>query len=177
VHLVREEEVDPAAQAHVARLLQEYGDPNCITHFATDDPRLGLELKAALESGHVVALQADRPRPGRRSITVSLFGRETLFPAGPAVLARSSGARLLPVFCFRERHYSYRTVFRPPIDVPVTEDRDGDLERATRAIAREVEWAIRHRPHQWYAFGRIWPRNSGRELSTAPAREGTGWIP
>jgi lauroyl/myristoyl acyltransferase len=157
VHVVREIEIDPAAQAHVERLLAELGDPNCVTHFATDDPRLGLELKQALEDGHVVALQADRPRPGRRNVTVRLFGRETLFPAGPAVLARLAGATLVPVFCFRESHYLYRAVFRPAIEVPVTDDKDADVETATRALAREVEWAILHRPHQWYAFGPIWP--------------------
>jgi len=156
VHVVREEEVDPASQEFVRRLVREQGDPRCRTHFATGDPALGLRLIQALEQGDVVALQGDRPRVGSRSVVASLFGRTMELPAGPAVLARLAGAELLPVFCFRERHYLYRIVFRPAI----RSRSDGDARQAdddaTRAVGREIEWAIRHRPHQWFALGRVW---------------------
>jgi KDO2-lipid IV(A) lauroyltransferase len=156
VHVVREEEIDPASQEFIRRLVREQGDPNCHTHFATGDPSLGLQLKQALERGDLVALQGDRPRVGSRSVVASLFGRTMDLPAGPAVLARLTGAELLPVFCFRERHYLYRIVFRPPIRVRSDVERGQAEVEATQGLGREIEWAIRHRPHQWFALGRVW---------------------
>ena len=156
VHVVREEEIDAESQAIVARLMREAGDPNCITHFATDDPRLGLELRAALRAGDVVALQGDRPRGASRAVEVCLFGRRFRLPAGPAVLARLSGAPLLPVFCFREKHYLYRIAFRPPVRVSAAGDAGAAVDEAARALGREIEWAIRERPDQWFALGPVW---------------------
>jgi KDO2-lipid IV(A) lauroyltransferase len=152
IHVVREEEIDKASQEVVARLLSEANDPNCVTHFASDDPRLGLVLRDALRAGDVVALQADRPRGRSRTIEVNLFGRPLRLPAGPAVLARMSGAPLLPVFCFRERHHLYRIVFRPPIHV----GQERSIAEATRALGQEIEWAIREQPEQWFALGPVW---------------------
>ena len=156
LHVVREEELDPASQQFVERLVREQGHPNCHTHFANGDPGLGLRLRAALERGEIVALQGDRPRVGSRSVRASLFGRSLDLPAGPAVLARLTGAELLPVFCFRERHYVYRIVFRPPVRISPDLARGAAEEEATRAIGREIEWAIRQSPHQWFALGRVW---------------------
>jgi KDO2-lipid IV(A) lauroyltransferase len=153
---VREEEINAESQAIVARLMREANDPNCVTHFATDDPRLGLELRDALRAGEVVAMQADRPRGGSRTVEVSLFGRGFRLPAGPAVLARLSGAPLVPVFCFRERHYLYRIAVRPMLRVPAAGDARTAVDEATRALAREIEWAIRDRPEQWFALGPVW---------------------
>lgn len=166
VHVVREEEIDPASQEFVRRFVREQGDPNCHTHFATGDPALGLRLKQALDRGDFVALQGDRPRVGSRSVVAGLFDHTMDLPAGPAVLARLTGAELLPVFCFRERHYLYRIVFRPAIRVRSDVDRGQAEEDATRAVGREIEWAIRHRPHQWFALGRVWrPEHPGQTSS------------
>jgi KDO2-lipid IV(A) lauroyltransferase len=156
VHVVREEEIDARSQAIVARFVREAGEGNCITHFATDDPRLGLELRAALGAGDIVALQADRPRGQSRVVEASLFRRPFSLPAGPAVLARLSGAPLLPVFCFRERHYLYRIAFRPALQVAGAGRAGLAVEEATRALGREIEWAIRERPDQWFALGPVW---------------------
>lgn len=173
VHVVREEEIDPASQEFIRRLVRERGDPSCHTHFATGDPRLGLQLKEALEHGDLVALQGDRPRAGTRDIVTTLFGRPTHLPAGPAVLGRVSGAPLLPVFCFRERHYLYRVVFRPTIQVCRDGNRDAAVEEATRALGREIEWAVRERPYQWFALGRIWPSaRSGTSSAGGSSRSG-----
>lgn len=161
VHVVREEEIDPASQEFIRRLVREQGDPNCHTHFATGDPAVGLRLRQALERGEIVALQGDRPRAGARSVAVTLFDRTLDLPAGPAVLARLTGAELLPVFCFREGHYLYRIVFRPPIRVASEVGRGRAEAEATRAVGREIEWAIRQRPHQWFALGAVWREPDG----------------
>jgi KDO2-lipid IV(A) lauroyltransferase len=164
-HVVREEELDPRTQALLERALGRHEAARYTTHFAADDPRLGIELMNALRQGDVVALQADRPRAGSRTITASLFGRETRLPAGPAALARSAGAPLLPIFSFREGRKRYRFVARPPIRVSHDDEKHKALAEAVQRLAGEIEWAIRERPYQWFCFGRLWPE--GQAETTA----------
>jgi lauroyl/myristoyl acyltransferase len=173
VHVVREEEIDPAAQEFVSALIRQHGHPDCVTHFVRDDPRLGLELRRALLDGEIVALQGDRPRAGSRSVEATLFGRPFPLPAGPAVLARLAGVPLVPVFCFRERHYRYRIVFRPPIQVAAVGDRERAIETAVQALGREIEWAIAERPHQWFAFGPVWADDGGAQRPAASGLPGS----
>jgi predicted LPLAT superfamily acyltransferase len=156
-HVVREEELDPRSQRFMQELITRRTSPNCITHFAAGDPRLGLELRDALEKGENVAVQGDRPRVGSRTVPASLFGRPFAFPAGPLMLARVAQAPLVPVFTFREKHYVYRTAFREPIHVSAEGAAGPALAAAAAQLAVHVEWAIRHRPNQWFAFGEIWP--------------------
>jgi lauroyl/myristoyl acyltransferase len=155
IHVVREEEIDPRAQAFVRELLAGAGD-DYVTHFASDDPRLALELAEALRRGDIVALQGDRPRTGGRCVTASLFGKPTPLPVGPAFLARATGVPLVPVFNFREGRRGLRAVVRPAIHVARTADRQTDLEEAVRRLAVEIEWAIRERPYQWFCFRKLW---------------------
>ena len=159
VHVVRDEELDPRSQDFIARLVARRGNPNCVTHFATDDPRLGLTLNQALRRGEIVAVQGDRPRARSRTVGVTLFGRPSELPAGPLALARLSGAPLVPVFSFREKHYLYRVICREPIRVAVGGSRNEAIAAAARTLAAHIEWAIRRRPHQWYALAEVWPRD------------------
>lgn len=155
IHVVRESEIDPRAQAFISGIVTRSG-ANYITHFAGDDPRLALELGEALHQGDFVALQGDRPRAGGRSTIVSLFGEPMPLPVGPVLLARTADVPLVPVFNFREGRFLLRTVIRPPIHVPRTAHREADLVEATAHVAREIEWAIRERPYQWFCFRRLW---------------------
>lgn len=156
VHVVREEEIDPRAQAFIRELVTRVGE-DYVTHFASDDMRLTLVLREALDRGEIVALQGDRPRTGSRTVPATIFGKPMTLPAGPAVLARLADVPLVPVFNFREGPLTTRTVVRPPVHVATTCDRDEAIAEATRRIAAEIEWAIRERPYQWFCFRELWP--------------------
>ncbi len=157
VHVVREEEMDPRAQAFVRdsfERLASSGDAGFTMHFASDDPAFGLRLLKALRRGELVAVQGDRPRSAGRSQAVELLGRPLELPAGPVALAQAAGVDLLPIFVFRRGRRQAELAFRPPIRVAGKED-VGD---AVRRIAADVEWAIRREPHQWFCFRELWPR-------------------
>ena len=155
VHVVREAEMDPRAQAFIAGLISNCAGELYKTHFA-EDPQLGMQLLDALRQGEIVALQGDRPRSGGRTVEATLFGRPFPLPVGPAALARAAGVPILPVFVFREGRLRYRCSIRPAFYVASTADRQGDTEEAMRRFAAELETAIRHRPHQWFCFRKIW---------------------
>jgi len=156
VHVVREAETDPRAQEFIRGLIEKQAGSLYVTHFAADDPQLGMQLLEALRAGEIVALQGDRPRAGGRTIEVPLFGRPFPLPVGPAALARAAGVRLVPVFVFRERRLTYTCAIRPPIAVAQTADRAADVAAATARFAAELEAAIRRRPHQWFCFRKVW---------------------
>lgn len=168
IHVVREEELNPQAQAFVRDLLREHMGDCYITHFEAGDPFLGIELLRVLGDGDVVALQGDRPRKGGRTIQVRLFGRPYEIPVGPLVLARSSRAPLIPVFVLREGRFRYRAAFREPIDVARTGCRDSDLREAAQRFVTELERTILECPHQWFCFRDLWPEErSGSEVAVA----------
>lgn len=164
VHVVREEEMDPQAQAFIQDLVgqsRRHGDPSAAdsfeVHFPEQEPNLPITLLRALRRGEIVALQGDRPRARGRTVAVRLFDRPFAFPCGPAALARSADVDLVPIFLFREGRLHSRPVVRPPIRVATTGDRDQAIAETMQKIAAEIEWAIRHRPYQWFCFRELWP--------------------
>ncbi len=156
VHVVREQEMDPEAQKFVEEVYARSIQGHFTLHFARDNPALGAVLLSALRRGELVGLQGDRPSSTGRSVAAELFGRPFDLPAGPAALGRAARVPLLPVFCFRAGRRRYRLVIRPPIEPAVSDDRTRDFLTTARAVAKEVEWAIRERPHQWFCFRKIW---------------------
>ena len=159
VHLVREPEVDPRAQAFIQQCVAKVQGTHYTMHFQSGDPLQAVALAEALVRGEIVAIQADRPRSGGRTVDAALFGRPFPVPAGPAALARTAGVPMLPVFALRTRRRGVRIVFRPPIEVARTTDRGADHTAAMRRVAAEIEAAIRRTPHQWFVFRELWPRD------------------
>ena len=155
IHVVREAETDPRAQAFIEKLIRSRGGDLYTTHFA-EDPRLGMDLLDALRSGEIVALQGDRPRSGGRTVEGSLFGRPYRLPVGTVALARAAGVPLVPVFVFRHGRRRYRCIVRPAIHVAQSGDRQRDLESALERFAADLEAAIRREPHQWFCFRSLW---------------------
>ncbi|HEX9792350.1 MAG TPA: lysophospholipid acyltransferase family protein, partial [Planctomycetota bacterium] len=113
----------------------------------------GAALLGALRDGDLVALQVDRPSAGGKNARVELFDRPLDLPLGPIALARAAGALMIPVFVYRTGRSRYRIRFRAAIRI----DSESDLEVQAQRVAREVEWAIRQEPHQWFCFHSLWP--------------------
>jgi lauroyl/myristoyl acyltransferase len=156
VHLVREPEASPEAQRFLEETIRGLGTTHYRWHFERDDPLQGLALLEALRRGEVVAMQADRPRAGGTVVDATLFGRPFPLPPGPAALARTAQAVVLPAFVFRTGRRRYRLVFRCAVRPERTRDRRADVAAATREVGEQVEWAIREAPHQWFLFRRLW---------------------
>jgi KDO2-lipid IV(A) lauroyltransferase len=106
----------------------------------------------------MVALVVDAGVSGGDGIPVTFLGRETMFPAGPARLARLSGAPI--VFGLAVRNPG-RTSFQAFIEPPILSDRktdaDEDARNLTQQIASTFERYVRRHPSQWYVFRDIWP--------------------
>ena len=114
---------------------------------------VGRQLTQRLEQNRIVALVADRDLSGG-GVEVEMFGRTRRMPAGPALLALSSGAPLLsgPTYTTREGWVEVLT----PVSIEPTGKRKDDIIALTRALAAAFERAIAAAPPDWHLFQPGW---------------------
>lgn len=110
-------------------------------------------LLRALRAGQTVVLLVDR-NYSSRGITLPFLGREVTLPNGHIILARRTGAPLMPGLCYYDSDES--VVIR--IEEPVQLDGSaGDsIEIGVKCLNR-VEEHIRRHYDQWFAFDHLWP--------------------
>ncbi len=120
-----------------------------------DDPFFFIDIVNALKRNELVAMLVDRYEK-ENGVLVDFFGEKTYFPQGPVLLARTTGASLLPAFTVLEPDKKYRTVLGSPISMEWGEDRDEDIRVNTAKIAHIFEQYIRLYPSQWFNFSAIW---------------------
>jgi len=101
-----------------------------------------------------VGLIADRDLTGR-GIEVEMFGARRRLPSGPATLALTTGAPLLPCAVYTEPE-GWRCVIGAPVELPRTGDQRADAEAITRAVAAAFERAIAASPADWHMFQPAW---------------------
>lgn len=105
---------------------------------------------AAVRARHVVCLLADRDLTGS-GIEVDFFGARTTMPVGPALVARRTGAPLLPTAVYFEGNQRICRI-RPPVAVDRTGSLRVDLKTTTQRLATELEILIEAAPEQWHVL-------------------------
>ena len=112
-------------------------------------------LKDRLREGRrVVCLLADRDLT-RRGIDVEFFGATARMPAGPALLAASTGAVLLPVgLWFTPGGWGIR--IHPEVPIAGTGRLRDKVAAATQEVADAFATDIALRPHDWHMLQRLW---------------------
>ncbi len=116
-----------------------------------------LRLLHVLRSNGIVAIQGDRVYQGFDA-SLEFFGGETRFPLGPFLLARVSGAPVVPGVVLRDGWLRYRVIMGEPIEMPRTADRDADLKSGLTAAVRFLEQTLRQHHDQWLNFYDFWPQ-------------------
>jgi KDO2-lipid IV(A) lauroyltransferase len=148
----------------VSVVVQRLRPESVFRSFARARERLGFEvvpshggdtrpvdlLARRLRAGGVVCLFADRDLTAN-GVPVTFFGSTTKMPAGPAYLAATTGATLLPVGCwFTENGWGLRV--HPRIKVSGV---DG-IGAATQALADVFAADIAAHPEDWHMMQRLW---------------------
>jgi len=119
------------------------------------DAHAGAAVARALAANHVVCLLCDRDLAGT-GIAVDFFGERTTLPGGPATLALRTGAPLVAMAVYSDRH-GHEAVLRPPLDTARRTTLRADVARVTQDVARELEILIRRAPDQWHLLQPNWP--------------------
>lgn len=107
------------------------------------DEFVGLFLDLGIKYAHV-------------GVPVQFFGRATNFPAAPILLARHTGAPILPCYALLEADGRVHGYALPPIVVDPTMNKDECLRIYAQQLASDLEQVVRQHPEQWYIFRRIW---------------------
>lgn len=118
--------------------------------------RSGVTLLRTLRRGGMAAFVIDAGIDRGGAVTVDFFGRPTLFPDGPARLARLSGAPLVFSACVRLPGGRYRAHIFPPVIANRRANADADAREVTQELAHTFEGMVRRYPSQWYAFREMW---------------------
>ena len=111
----------------------------------------------ALAANHAVGFIMDQyAKPGKEGIVAGFFGR----PAGTfkslAVVARASGAPVIPAAGWREPDGSHVLRFFDPLTWIPNDDPDQEILLNTLAYNRCVESIIREHPDQWLWLHKRW---------------------
>ena len=106
-------------------------------------------LSERLRDNKMVCLMAERDL-SRSGVQVDFFGAPTRMPAGPAKLAISTGAALLPVHCWYDGD-DCCTHFGPPLDCS-----SGDVAVVTQKLADVFARNIAQHPADWHMLQPQW---------------------
>jgi len=118
------------------------------------EAQVGRRLARRLAENRVVALVADRDLTGR-GVEVTMFGAVRRIPAGPALLAISTGAPIIVTPAYQVAG-GWRIVFGAPLSIELSGDRRRDVTALTRLMAEEFERAISAAPSDWHQFQPAW---------------------
>jgi KDO2-lipid IV(A) lauroyltransferase len=125
-------------------------------------------IQALLPSNYVIATLADQkaggnPRVGRHGIVADFFGIPSQTHVTAPVLARRTGAGIVPVFVIRKGAGRYRIEINEPLELAHTSNEARDLAADTRNLNRIFEGYIRRYPHHWFWLHRRWKDIPGLE--------------
>lgn len=102
-------------------------------------------LAGAVRRGRLVCLMADRDLDGT-GLAVRWNGEAVTMPAGPAMVARRTGAALVPAFC---RYQGEKMVIRFAPPVPARPGREG-LVAMTQEVADFFAGQLAQHPRDWH---------------------------
>jgi len=109
----------------------------------------------ALKEREAVTVLMDQNVDWYEGVFVDFFGKSACTNQGPALVALTTGAPVLPVFLVR-RPGGFDVEFGEEIPLIRTGDRRKDLEENTRRYTRILESAVRRFPAQWLWVHQRW---------------------
>lgn len=120
-------------------------------------PGVALAIRDALEEGAIVALLADRLRPGGEASGTPFLGDHADFPTAPWKIAAALGAPVMLCFGVYRGGNRYHLRFETLAD-RVDRERDGGRPAAEwiREYARRLESEVRGAPLNWFNFYDFW---------------------
>lgn len=106
-------------------------------------------------TGTMLALVCDRDLSGS-GIPVTMFGRTTRLPAGPAVIAMRAGVPLIPGVTWQLPDGRWYGRAYPPISTGNEPETPQQIAAVMQRLADVFEQILREHPEQWHCFAPYW---------------------
>ncbi len=128
-----------------------------------------------LRENKILFLQQDRNFfEDKGAIWVDFFGQPAATAPGTVILAKRSGAVLLPIFVVRkEGNEGYTIVIDPPVELELTGDKERDILINTQKFTKIIENYVRKYLTQYFWIYKRW-RGTARRLGELRAKENKG---
>ncbi|MBA2416911.1 MAG: phosphatidylinositol mannoside acyltransferase [Geodermatophilaceae bacterium] len=111
-------------------------------------------LTERLRAGRCVCLLADRDLSAQ-GMPVQFFGETATVPPGPALLAATTGAALVPMNgSFTEN--GWRMHFSAEVEIPITGRLRERVATATQALMTVFEGGVSAHPEDWHMLRPLW---------------------
>lgn len=136
--------------------LRKVHDVNVI--YRDESPK---KILRVLKDNGIVGILADQDMDSVDGVFVNFFGRPAYTPTGPVLLAKASGASIIPAFVIREgsRH---TMIIEQPIELIDTGNKEADLATNTQRWSDLLESYIRKYPDHWVWMHRRWKTQEKR---------------
>jgi len=108
-----------------------------------------------LRKNEIVAMLIDKPNHGRR-VKIKLCGSSTVVPAGAAVLALRTGAKIIPSGVVRLPDNTIHIILGKQVSFQRTSDLSHDIQVLMQTVWYELEKLVVEYPEQLYIFHRLW---------------------
>jgi len=109
----------------------------------------------ALREGRIVLMNMDQS--AANGLPVQFFGHPAWTPMGPVILARRSGAPIVPMF-MHHQGMGHRLEIQPPYLLSQQTDKEAALREDVQRLSEVIEQAVRAEPQEWYWVHRRWKR-------------------
>jgi KDO2-lipid IV(A) lauroyltransferase len=113
------------------------------------------KIITALRKNEIVGLLIDQNSDPRNGVVIDFFERPAFASKGLAIIARQTGAPVIPAFLVREDK-GFRFLSGPEIPFVRTGDPRKDIEINTQRYNIAIEKAVRQYPEQWFWLHRRW---------------------
>jgi KDO2-lipid IV(A) lauroyltransferase len=128
-------------------------------------------MLSALHNNELIGMLLDQNARVKDGVFVDFFGSPACTGKGMALLARRTGAPVVPVFLVRENGH-YRVECHPALPKIQTRDKTKDIEAATALYNKVIEDMIRRYPQQWF-----WVHHRWKTKPFKPWAPKTGSVP
>lgn len=109
----------------------------------------------ALKRNEIIGLLIDQNSDPHNGVAIDFFGRPTFGSKGLALIARQTGAPVVPGFIVRNND-GFKVVSGPEIPFIRTGDPQKDIEINTQRYNMAIEKVVRQYPEQWFWVHRRW---------------------
>ncbi len=113
------------------------------------------KIITALRKNEIVGLLIDQNSDPRNGVVIDFFERPAFASKGLAIIARQTGAPVIPAFLVREDG-RFKFLSGPEIPFVRTGDPRKDIEINTQRYNIAIEKAVRRYPDQWFWVHRRW---------------------